>query len=162
VVIANAISSNKLYNGYTLVKQLNLFKGEAMLKSLMQYGIVLVVFFAIDMVWLGVVAKDFYAKYLGYLMAPKVNWIAAMAFYMLFILGLLVFVIQPALIDFSWMKLIMSAALFGLVTYATYDLTNLATIKDWPLLITIVDLTWGMSLSVIVSSISALILLQLS
>jgi uncharacterized membrane protein len=129
-----------------------------MLKNLIQYGITLVVFFSIDMLWLGIVAKDFYAKHLGYLMAPKVNWIAAFVFYLLFILGLLVFVIQPALALDSWSKLILTAALFGLVTYATYDLTNLATLKDWPLLITIVDLAWGMSLSVIVASLSVLIL----
>lgn len=130
-------------------------------KSLIQYGIVLVVFFAIDMVWLGVVAKDFYAKHLGYLMAPKVNWIAALVFYMLFILGLLVFVIQPALIEQNLIKLIANAALFGLVTYATYDLTNLATLKDWPILITVVDLVWGMTLSTLVSVVSYFILLNL-
>jgi uncharacterized membrane protein len=113
------------------------------------------------MVWLGVVAKDFYAKHLGYLMAPKVNWIAAFAFYMLFILGLLVFVIQPALVEQNLVKLLVTAALFGLVTYSTYDLTNLATVKDWPILITAVDLAWGMSLSTIVSTLSYFILLKL-
>jgi len=132
-----------------------------MLKPLLHYGIVLVVFFAIDMVWLGVIAKNLYAKYLGYLMAPQVNWIAAVLFYLLFILGLLVFVIEPALIQQDLLKLILSAALFGLVTYATYDLTNLATIKDWPMVITLIDLTWGMSLSVIVSTLSYLILIKL-
>ena len=132
-----------------------------MLKPLLHYGIVLVVFFAIDMVWLGVIAKNLYAKYLGYLMAPQVNWIAAVLFYLLFILGLLVFVIEPALIQQDHLKLILSAALFGLVTYATYDLTNLATIKDWPMVITLIDLTWGMSLSVIVSTLSYLILIRL-
>lgn len=130
-------------------------------KSLIQYGIVLVVFFAIDMVWLGVVAKDFYAKHLGYLMAPKVNWLAALVFYGLFVLGLLVFVIQPALIEQNLVKLVLTAALFGLVTYSTYDLTNLATVKDWPIFITVVDLVWGMSLSTLVSTLSYFILLQL-
>jgi len=129
-----------------------------MLKNIIQYGIVLVVFFAIDMVWLGVIAKGFYAKHLGFLMAQKVNWTAALVFYLLFILGLLIFVIQPALVSQSLTDLLLKAALFGLVTYATYDLTNLATLKDWPILITIVDLTWGMSLSVIVSFISYTIL----
>lgn len=132
-----------------------------MLKPLLHYGIVLVVFFAIDMVWLGVIAKNLYAKHLGYLMAPQVNWIAAILFYLLFILGLLVFVIEPALIQQDLLKLVLSAALFGLVTYATYDLTNLATIKDWPMVITLIDLTWGMSLSVIVSTLSYLILMKL-
>jgi len=139
----------------------NLPQGEIMLKPLLHYGIVLVVFFAIDMVWLGVIAKNLYAKHLGYLMAPQVNWIAAILFYLLFILGLLVFVIEPALIKQDLLNLILSAALFGLVTYATYDLTNLASVKDWPIVITLIDLTWGMSLSVIVSTLSYLILMKL-
>jgi uncharacterized membrane protein len=128
------------------------------MKNLVQYGVVLVVFFTIDMVWLGIVAKGIYSKYLGYLMSPKVNWGAALLFYLLFILGLLVFVIQPALVSQSMSDLLLKAALFGLVTYATYDLTNLATIKDWPVVITLIDLTWGMSLSVIVSGLSYLII----
>lgn len=128
------------------------------MKYLVQYGVVLVVFFTIDMVWLGVVAKGIYAKYLGYLMSPKVNWGAALLFYLLFILGLLVFVIQPALELKSVSDLLLKAALFGLVTYATYDLTNLATIKDWPVVITLIDLTWGMTLSVVVSGLSYFII----
>jgi uncharacterized membrane protein len=128
------------------------------MENLVQYGVVLVVFFTIDMVWLGIVAKGIYSKYLGYLMSPKVNWGAALLFYLLFILGLLVFVIQPALVSQSMSDLLLKAALFGLVTYATYDLTNLATIKDWPVVITLIDLTWGMSLSVIVSGLSYLII----
>ncbi len=132
-----------------------------MSKFLLQYGIVLVIFFAIDIVWLGFIAKDFYAKTLGFLMAPKVNWGAALVFYLIFILGLLVFVIQPALAAESLKQAVIMAALFGLVTYATYDLTNLATLKDWPLIITIVDLAWGVSLSVIVSTLSMLILMRL-
>jgi uncharacterized membrane protein len=128
------------------------------MENLVQYGVVLVVFFTIDMVWLGIVAKGIYSKYLGYLMSPKVNWGAALLFYLLFILGLLVFVIQPALVSQSTSDLLLKAALFGLVTYATYDLTNLATIKDWPVVITLIDLTWGMSLSVIVSGLSYIII----
>jgi len=86
-------------------------------------------------------------------MAKNVNWPAALIFYLLFIAGLVVFVIQPGLAAKSLFKTVLLAALFGLVTYATYDLTNLATIKNWPLIVTIVDLIWGMLLSVIVSSI---------
>lgn len=132
-----------------------------MIEGLLQYGIVLVVFFAIDMLWLGVIAKTFYAKHLGYLMSPKINWSAALIFYLLFIFGLLIFVIQPALIEKNIIKLVLTAMLFGLVTYATYDLTNLATLKDWPLLITVVDLAWGTSLSLIVSTVSYFILINL-
>jgi uncharacterized membrane protein len=131
------------------------------MKVLIQYLIVLVVFFAVDLVWLGVIAKDLYAKHLGHLMAKSVNWPAALIFYLIFILGLLVFVIQPALADGSLIKALGMAALFGLVTYATYDLTNLATLRDWPILITVIDLTWGTALSTLVTLISVLILKQL-
>ena len=111
----------------------------------------LVVFFAVDMVWLGLVASSFYKKHLGYLMAPSVNWLAAIIFYLLFIVGILVFVVLPGIKENSLPNTILRAVLFGLITYATYDLTNLATIKDWPLIITLVDLGWGMVLSTIVS-----------
>ena len=111
-------------------------------------------FFAIDMVWLGLVARTFYRKYLGFLMAPSPNWLAAIIFYLLFIVGILVFVVLPGLEDNSFKTTLLRAALFGLITYATYDLTNLATVKDWPVLITVVDMAWGTVLSVAVSSIS--------
>ena len=115
------------------------------------YGVALVVFLAIDMVWLLVISKDLYAKELGYLMAPTVNLLSALIFYLIFIVGLVVFVIQPAISSKSFKDLVVKAVLFGLVTYATYDLTNLATIKNWPLLITVIDLIWGMTVSVLVS-----------
>ena len=107
------------------------------------YGVTLAVFLAIDMVWLTVIAKRLYAEKLGYLMAPKANLLAAFLFYLLFIVGLMVFVVNPALAAGSWAHALLGGLLFGLVTYATYDLTNLATLKDWPLLITVVDLAWG-------------------
>jgi len=106
------------------------------------YFFTLIAFFAIDMVWLGVVARTFYRKYLGFLMAPSPNWIAAIIFYLLFIVGILVFVVLPGLEDNSLKTTLLRAALFGLITYATYDLTNLATVKDWPMLITIVDMVY--------------------
>ena len=112
----------------------------------------LVVFFAVDMVWLGLVASSFYKNQLGYLMAPTVNWLAAIIFYLLFILGILVFVLLPGIKENSLQNTILRAVLFGLITYATYDLTNLATVKQWPLIVTLVDLAWGMVLSTIVSS----------
>jgi uncharacterized membrane protein len=113
-------------------------------------------FMAIDLLWLGVVARSFYRRQLGFVMTPTPNWWAAVAFYLLFILGLLVFVILPGLKDGSLKPTILRAALFGLVTYATYDLTNLATIKDWPFLLTVVDMTWGVVLSVTVSVVGLL------
>ena len=117
------------------------------------YFAALIAFFAIDMVWLGLVARTFYRNQLGYLLSPSTNWVAAIVFYLLFVAGLLVFVVLPGLGDNSLRTTILRAALFGLVTYATYDLTNLATVKHWPLLITIVDLAWGTVLSVAVSCV---------
>ncbi|MCA9371972.1 DUF2177 family protein [Candidatus Woesebacteria bacterium] len=121
------------------------------------YLIALPVFFAIDMVWLGLVAKNFYAKQIGHLMKADVNWIAAIIFYLIFIAGLVVFVIAPAIEKGSWAHALIFGALFGLVCYATYDLTSLAVAKDWPLLVTIIDLIWGAVLAASVSVISFLI-----
>jgi len=118
------------------------------------YAIALPVFFAIDMVWLGLVAKNFYKNQIGFLMTPNINWVAAIIFYLLFIVGLVLFVITPAVEKGSWMYALLFGALFGLITYATYDLTNLATLKDWPLLITIVDLAWGAVLAASVSVVT--------
>lgn len=118
------------------------------------YAIALPVFFAIDMVWLGLVAKNFYQQQIGYLMTPNVNWMAAILFYLLFIVGLVVFVITPALDQKSWNHAVLYGALFGLISYATYDLTNLATVKNWPLMVTIIDLIWGTTLAASVSTIS--------
>ena len=116
------------------------------------YLIALPVFFAIDILWIGVVAKSFYFKQIGALLKPDVNWAAAIIFYLLFIVGLVVFVITPAIEKNSWMHALLFGALFGLVCYATYDLTNLALAKDWPLLVTIVDLIWGAVLAASVST----------
>ena len=115
------------------------------------YCIAVPIFFAIDMVWLGVAAKNFYAKHVGFLMKANVNWAAAILFYLLFIAGLVVFVVAPAIEKGSWVRALLFGALFGLVTYATYDLTNLATLKDWPLVVTVVDLIWGTALAASVS-----------
>ncbi len=121
------------------------------------YAIALPVFFAIDMIWLGVIAKNFYREQIGMLMKPDVNWAAAIIFYLIFIGGLIVFVISPAVSKGSLMHAILFGALFGFVCYATYDLTNLAVAKDWPLLVTIVDLAWGAVLAASVSAITYLI-----
>lgn len=118
------------------------------------YAIALVIFLIIDAIWLGIIAKDLYKEQIGHLMTEKPNLIAAIIFYLIFLVGLVYFVINPAIEAKDFSKLIISAALFGLITYATYDLTNLATLRDWPIKVTIIDLVWGTSLSVIVSSIT--------
>ena len=118
------------------------------------YLIALPVFFAIDMVWLGLIAKDFYRAQIGALMKPDVNWVATIIFYLIFIAGLVVFVINPSMEKGSWMHALIFGALFGLVCYATYDLTNLAVAKNWPLMVTLVDLVWGTTLAAAVSTIT--------
>ena len=125
-----------------------------MMQYLKLYLVSLAAFFAIDIVWLGVVARTFYQQYLGFLMAPSPNWFVPIIFYLLFVVGILVFVVLPGLEANSLKTTLLRAALFGLITYATYDLTNLATLKDWPVLLTVVDLIWGTVLSVLVSYLS--------
>jgi uncharacterized membrane protein len=116
--------------------------------------IALPTFFVIDMVWLVLVAKKFYSEQIGFLMKPDIGWMAAILFYLLFIAALVIFVITPALEKHSWLHALIYGAFFGLVTYATYDLTNLATLKDWPVVITIVDLIWGSVLAALISVIT--------
>lgn len=118
------------------------------------YAIALPIFFAIDMVWLGLLAKNFYKNQIGFLMKPDINWVAAILFYLMFIAGLVYFVIAPSVEKGSWVHALVFGAFFGLITYATYDLTNLATLKDWPLLVTVVDLAWGATLGALVSAIT--------
>ncbi len=118
------------------------------------YAIALPVFFVFDMIWLGLIAKGLYRREIGYLMKDNVNWTAAIIFYLLFIIGLVFFVISPSIEKSSWIYAILVGALFGFITYATYDLTNLAITKDWPLFITIVDLSWGAFLGASVSVIT--------
>jgi uncharacterized membrane protein len=111
------------------------------------YLIALPIFFMVDMIWLGLLAKNFYKNQIGFLMKPDVNWTAAIIFYLLFLVGVVLYVIEPALEKKDLMFALSRGALFGLITYATYDLTNLATLKDWPLKVVVVDMIWGAVLS---------------
>jgi len=129
--------------------------------DLRNYGIMLGIFLVIDFIWLTVIAKSFYAQHLGYLMAPKANLVAALIFYLLFVVGLQFFVLNPALLNGNWVSVLLSGMFFGLVTYATYDLTNLATVRDWPILITFIDLVWGSFVSGITALLSFLIIRQI-
>lgn len=118
------------------------------------YLIALIVFVIIDGIWLLFISKDLYQKEIGHLLSSNPNMIAAIIFYLLFLGGLVYFVINPGIDKESIKTIIISGALFGLITYATYDLTNLATLKEWPIKITIIDLVWGSSLSCLVSVIT--------
>lgn len=106
----------------------------------------------LDGVWLSVVANKFYKSQIGQLLLDKPNMAAAVAFYVIYLVGVAAFVITPALEKGSWMYAAAYGALFGLVAYATYDLTNLATLKAWPLKLVVVDLIWGMLLTAVVAT----------
>lgn len=121
------------------------------------YLIALPIFLILDGLWLGLIAKTFYAKQIGFLFKTDINWIAALIFYLLFIVALILFVINPAIEKGSLTHALLYGALFGFITYATYDLTNLATLKDWPIMVTIVDLIWGSFVTAAVSTLTFLI-----
>jgi len=118
------------------------------------YLITTPIFLCIDLAWLGYFAKPFYQKNLTGILSPEVNWKAAAAFYLIYIAGILIFAVIPALERESMGKAILQGLLFGFFTYATYDLTNMATIRDWPLKIVIVDIAWGMFLCAAVAAVS--------
>jgi uncharacterized membrane protein len=120
---------------------------------IVSYILTALVFFAIDLAWLGLVARNMYNRYIGHLMSSQVNWVAAVVFYLAFIVGILVFAVYPSVDKDSLLRAILLGALFGFFTYSTYDLTNLATLKDWPLSITIIDIAWGMVLTGAVSAV---------
>lgn len=118
------------------------------------YVITLVVFVLIDAVWLGFIAKDLYSKELGFLISKSPKWLAAVLFYLIFVAGLCYFAVIPAISNESIKIAIINGILLGFVSYATYDLTNLATIDNWPIKVTIIDLIWGSFLGGTVSIIS--------
>lgn len=121
------------------------------------YLLTVLVFFAIDMAWLGFAARAFYRDRLGPLLRPSVNWPAAILFYLLYILGILIFATLPALESGSLCRAALLGGLFGFFAYATYDLTNLATLRDWPVSVVVVDILWGIVLTASVSAASFLI-----
>jgi uncharacterized membrane protein len=120
------------------------------------YGIAFVFFLVIDLIWLSLIAKNLYQRQIGHLMSDSVNWAAAIIFYLLFIVGLVYFAILPAVNDGEWLRALALGAFFGFITYATYDLTNLATLKDWPIQITLIDLAWGTFLGASISTLTYL------
>jgi uncharacterized membrane protein len=119
--------------------------------TIISYLLTLIVFLIVDMFWLGIIAKNLYQKYLGGFLTDKVNWTAALIFYIIYVVGISIFAVYPAVSKGSAVNAILMGALFGIFTYATYDLTNLATLKDWPLNIVFIDILWGAFLSALVS-----------
>ena len=127
-------------------------------RIILTYAVSVPVFFTVDMIWLGVIAKGFYRKSLEPLLTPNINWTAAIIFYFLFLVGILVFALLPGMEKRSLGYTLGMAALFGFIAYATYDLTNLATLRDWPLMLSIVDMLWGGFLSASTATITYLIM----
>jgi uncharacterized membrane protein len=127
-----------------------------MIKLIATYFIALLSFFALDMVWLGVISKNYYKQKLGFILSPDPNWAAAIVFYLLFIAGIIFFAINPGLKETSWQTAFINGAVLGAMCYATYDLTNMATIAKWPIEIVISDIIWGMVLTGSVSVITYL------
>jgi uncharacterized membrane protein len=123
-----------------------------MLKLFVTYLTTTVVMVVIDLVWLGVIAKPMYQAGIGHLMADNPNLVAALFFYALFPMGLMIFAILPEAANAGWQRTALLGALFGFFTYATYDLTNLATLKNYPLQLALVDILWGSLVSTITAS----------
>lgn len=126
-----------------------------MRKALIAFAVLAIAFLVIDSVWLGVIAVDFYKATIGHLLAPEPNFVAAAFFYVIYLGGVVHFVVLPAVATGSVVKAAIQGALFGLVAYATYDLTNMATMRDWPLSVTLADLAWGAFITAASSTISA-------
>ena len=121
------------------------------------YGLCTIIFFAIDMLWLGFFARSFYKEKLGFILSDKVNWAAAVIFYLIYIGGILFFAVLPALREQNWQIALINGAVLGALCYATYDLTNMATISQWPLIVVVVDIIWGIVLTASVSLLTYII-----
>jgi uncharacterized membrane protein len=117
------------------------------------YFVSLVAFLALDFAWLGWIARGFYRQQLGHLLSPEVRWIPAILFYALFVAAVVVFAVAPAIERGSFSRALLLGGFFGIVTYATYDLTNLATLKGFPTLVAAVDITWGCILTSVVAAV---------
>ena len=116
------------------------------------YLISVPVFFIIDMLWLGFVSSSFYKNQLGEML--QISWVPAIAFYLVYLIGLIFFAVYPGVAEGSWKTALLYGALFGFFTYATYDMTNLATLKDWPIAVVAVDIIWGTILGASVSAVT--------
>ena len=119
-------------------------------------------FLVLDFIWLGFVARGFYRDQLGGLMAADVRWWPAIAFYLLFVLAIMVFVVVPSLSRDSVARVALLGAFFGVVTYATYDLTNLATMRGFPAIVAAVDMVWGGILTASVATVGYLVASRLA
>lgn len=126
------------------------------------YAIATITLFILDFIWLGFVAKGFYSNQLGHLMADNVRYGIAAAFYMTYTVGIVVFAVKPAIEAENIMLALGYGALFGFLAYGTYDFTNMATLKDWPIKMSIVDIIWGTTLSATVAWVTYYVIMKLN
>lgn len=126
------------------------------------YFIALITFLGIDAVWLTLVAPSFYKSNIGHLLAEKPNLFPAVIFYLLNTIGIIIFAVNPGLNSNSPKTAAVYGALYGLLTYATYDLTNAATLKDWPIKVVFVDMIWGMLITAAVSFVTFYLVSKIS
>ena len=114
----------------------------------------LIAFLVIDIIWLKYVALSFYREQIGHLMVDKPNLGIALVFYLVYIVGIVILAVNPALEKGQWMIAVLYGGLLGLVAYGTYDITNLATLKGWPSIVAIVDMIWGTILTASAATIA--------
>lgn len=119
------------------------------MKFIVAYLITAVVFLVIDYIWLGIVMKDYFNTQLSHLMADEVNLMIATVFYLFFAAGIVLFCIAPAFEAQSWVKAAVLGGILGFLAYGTYDVTNMATLKDWPVMMSVIDVTWGTAITAV-------------
>lgn len=119
------------------------------MKFLIAYLATAFVFLVIDYFWLGFVMKDYFQSQLGHLMADEVNLTVAALFYLFYAAGVVFLCVNPALDSGEWTKALINGAILGFLAYGTYDITNMATLKDWPVMMSVIDISWGTGLTAI-------------
>lgn len=129
-----------------------------MISFFIAYGIATLILFVLDFIWLGVVAKDFYSNQLGNLMVDQVKFGIASAFYLTYTVGIVILAVKPALDANNILIAVGYAALFGFLAYGTYNFTNMSTLKDWPMMMSLVDIVWGTTLTTITATVTYLIM----
>lgn len=119
------------------------------MKFLIAYLVTAIVFLVIDYIWLGIVMKDYFQTQLSHLMADEVNLSIAALFYLFYAAGVVFLCINPALETGNWSKALINGAVLGFLAYGAYDITNMATLRDWPITMSIIDISWGTGLTAI-------------
>lgn len=130
--------------------------------AVIAYIATFVVFVVVDIVWLGYIAFGYYRSQIGHLLAPEFNMPAAYAFYLIYVLGIVIFAVMPAVSAGSIVKALVTGLMFGFFCYATYDLTNLATLKGWSLPLSLIDMAWGSFVTGIAAAAGAAVALRFS